>query len=150
MEDSWRHLYPSKALEAPQVMPVYLNVKNPMRVEDTLLENWRDPIKEAKSLGHDSIVYLNRGEMTDNQLDEIFDMERLRNARISDDDLRKGVPEVSDSYIVFDPKQIKSAIGNRGTYDPDNPDINMARGGLAVKPNKFAVKRKSKTRNKTR
>ena len=77
-------------------------------------------------------------------------MERLRNALISDDDLRKGVPEVSDSYIVFDPKQIKSAIGNRGTYDPDNPDINMARGGLAMKPNKFAVKRKSKTRNKTR
>ena len=150
MEDSWRHLYPSKALEAPQVMPVYLNVKNPMRVEDTLLENWRVPIEEAKSLGHDSIVYLNRGEMTDNQLDEIFDMERLRNARISDDDLRKGVPGVSDSYIVFDPKQIKSAIGNRGTYDPEDPDINMARGGLAVKSNKFAVKRQSKTRIKTR
>ena len=144
MEDSWRHLYPSKALEAPQVMPVYLNVKNPMRVEDTLLENWRVPIEEAKSLGHDSIVYLNRGEMTDNQLDEIFDMERLRNARISDDDLRKGVPGVADSYIVFDPKQIKSAIGNRGTYDPDDPDINMARGGLAVKSRKFAVKKSRK------
>jgi hypothetical protein len=150
LHDDYRHLYPSKAREAPQVMPVYLNAQNPMRVEDTMLENWRKQIEEAKSLGHDSIVYLNRGEMTADQLDEIFDMERSRNAKISDDELRKGVPGVADSYIVFDPKQIKSAIGNRGTYDPDDPDINMARGGLAVKPNKFAVKRKSKTRNTNR
>ena len=28
-----------------------------------------------------------------------------------------------DSYIVFDPTQIKSAYGNRGTYDPRDPDI---------------------------
>jgi hypothetical protein len=40
---------------------------------------------------------------------------------------------LSDEYIVFDPKQIKSAIGNRGTYDPNDPDIRKARGGLAVK-----------------
>ena len=26
-------------------------------------------------------------------------------------------------YIVFQPEQIKSAIGNRGTFDPENPDI---------------------------
>ena len=26
-------------------------------------------------------------------------------------------------YIAFDPEQIKSAIGNRGTFDPKNPDI---------------------------
>jgi hypothetical protein len=30
---------------------------------------------------------------------------------------------------VFDPKRIKSAIGNRGTYDVTNPDITMAEGG---------------------
>jgi hypothetical protein len=27
------------------------------------------------------------------------------------------------SYIAFHPTQIKSAIGNRGTFDPENPDI---------------------------
>ena len=32
---------------------------------------------------------------------------------------------------IYDPKQIKSAIGNRGTYDFTNPDITKAEGGLA-------------------
>jgi len=38
---------------------------------------------------------------------------------------------------VFDPeRQLKSAVGNRGTYDPDDPDLTKARGGLAVKRKK--------------
>ena len=41
-----------------------------------------------------------------------------------------------EEIIVFEPTQIKSAIGNRGTYDPDDPDIRKARGGLAVKRKK--------------
>lgn len=32
-----------------------------------------------------------------------------------------------DSYIAFRPEQIKSAIGNRGTFDPNNPDIRFSR-----------------------
>jgi len=32
-------------------------------------------------------------------------------------------------YIVFEPTQIKSAIGNKGDFDPNNPDIIMYRGG---------------------
>lgn len=31
-----------------------------------------------------------------------------------------------DEYIVFDPTQIKSAIGNRGTFDPNDPRIAFA------------------------
>jgi len=27
------------------------------------------------------------------------------------------------TYVIFDPSQVKSAIGNIGTYDPNNPDI---------------------------
>lgn len=30
-----------------------------------------------------------------------------------------------DSYMVFHPDQIKSALGNLGTFDPTNPDITM-------------------------
>lgn len=29
----------------------------------------------------------------------------------------------SDSYIVFSPTQVKSATGNKGTFDPENPSI---------------------------
>jgi len=32
----------------------------------------------------------------------------------------------ADSYIPFYPEQVKSASGNRGTYDPTNPDIRHA------------------------
>ena len=31
---------------------------------------------------------------------------------------------------VFNPNQLKSAIGNRGTYDPNDPDITKAKGGM--------------------
>ena len=31
---------------------------------------------------------------------------------------------------VYDPSRIKSAIGNRGTYDTTNPDITKAKGGV--------------------
>jgi hypothetical protein len=31
--------------------------------------------------------------------------------------------------IMFHPERIKSAIGNRGTYDIADPDINKAKGG---------------------
>jgi hypothetical protein len=32
-------------------------------------------------------------------------------------------------WIAFEPKQIKSAIGNRGTFDPNNPDILYSKSG---------------------
>jgi len=33
------------------------------------------------------------------------------------------------NLAVYDPRAIKSAIGNEGTYDPENPDILKANGG---------------------
>jgi hypothetical protein len=38
------------------------------------------------------------------------------------------------SFVPFDATQIKSATGNRGTYDPTTPDITMAKGGEVRKP----------------
>jgi hypothetical protein len=35
---------------------------------------------------------------------------------------------------IFDPKKIKSAIGNRGTYDINDPDITKAKGGSVKEP----------------
>jgi len=46
-------------------------------------------------------------------------------------------PGGEKEFAVFDPeRQLKSAIGNRGTYDPNDPDLTKARGGLAVKKGK--------------
>lgn len=98
----------------PALMPVYLQAKNLLRLRD--IGAWHDPkwinkalsevgisdqgntiariTKGLKALGYDGIVYKNDFEA-------------------------KG----SDSYVVFDSSQIKSAIGNSGTFDPANPDI---------------------------
>jgi hypothetical protein len=37
------------------------------------------------------------------------------------------------AYIAFEPTQIKSAIGNTGTYNPLDPDITKKRGGKVKK-----------------
>ena len=52
-----------------------------------------------KQMGHDSIVYNNEFEGG------------------------------GDSHILLDPNQMKSAIGNQGTYDPNLRDIGRRKGG---------------------
>lgn len=39
-------------------------------------------------------------------------------------------------WVAFDPSQVKSATGNRGSFDPADPSIKKARGGLVVKRKK--------------
>lgn len=48
-----------------------------------------------------------------------------------DPDNERGSTEFrhQDAWIALEPHQIKSAIGNRGTFDPNDPDITKARGG---------------------
>jgi len=57
-----------------------------------------------KSKGYDGIIYKNRYEGTEQakRSNELWD---------------------NPSYVVFDPEQIKSATGNRGTFDPNDPRI---------------------------
>jgi hypothetical protein len=42
------------------------------------------------------------------------------------------------SFVPFNPTQIKSAIGNEGTFDPANPVITKAQGGYVTKKTKGA------------
>jgi ADP-Ribosyltransferase in polyvalent proteins len=39
----------------------------------------------------------------------------------------------TNQWVMFDPKRIKSAIGNRGNYDPKETDITKAQGGTVSK-----------------
>lgn len=117
--------------------PVYLSVKNPMRVRDQLHDDWRPAMERAQREGYDSLVYLNRGELTGDAMDRVLAEEARRGypGMLDDDVFREVVgPEAADSYVIFDPRQVKSAVGNRGTYDPENPDMGMKEGGLAAKP----------------
>jgi hypothetical protein len=113
-----------KTPSSPRLIPAYLKAENPFRMAD--LGDWtpealygelntagispdsanipttQEMIQHLKNAGHDSIVYRNMYE-------------------------RKPGETPSDSYIVFDPSQIKSSIGSN--FDPGNPDFTMANGG---------------------
>jgi hypothetical protein len=79
---------------APRFIPVYLSIQNPKRVEDQGDEaRWSEAIEQAIREGHDGLVYENTEEGE------------------------------GDSYVAFYPEQIKSAIGNRGTFDPTDAGI---------------------------
>lgn len=134
-----------------QTYPAYINIKNPLRLFDNGIFNpdtvarqlidkgimsWGDydeimklPKNEAskslqevvKNNGYDGVVYLNRREGIKGLKPEDFNM--------TDKQFAKTYPDARDSYIIFDPTQVKSAIGNRGTYDPKSPKLNEANGG---------------------
>src|SRR5690606_8225977 len=88
------------------VMPVYLSIQNPYVVDmggrdydgDVVLE----AIRRAKAEGHDGVLVRN-----------VYDAPVMYG----------GQAYFSNIWIAFRPEQIKSAIGNRGTFDPTDPSI---------------------------
>ena len=90
-------------------MAVYLDIKKPFYTKDQYLveEGPADPdfMKKMRKGGYDGIIYADP-----------------KNPTTSD-----GGSDMSQ-FVVFRPEQIKSATGNRGTFDPANPDILYSRG----------------------
>lgn len=87
---------------APNVMPVYVRLENPKRVDSFDLENSRYEegfIEEAIKEGHDGLV--------------------LESWRPGDS---------FNEVVVFSAEQIKSAIGNPGTFDPSDPRLTDGAG----------------------
>ena len=119
-----------------RVYPVYLDIKNPVELgameanvlgqrlgaDKELIQEFID--KYAK-LGYDGIV-------TKSDEAKYFP------------DVRESLGGIPTQYIPFKAEQIKSAIGNAGTYDPNVKDITKAGGGLikkAAKATKEALER---------
>jgi hypothetical protein len=94
---------------APVVYPVYLSIKNPKRYE-TASSFYRDAEKFKGRLNEW------RKGLEDQGFDGVI--------------VRGDFEEV----IAFRPTQIKSAIGNIGTYDPENPDIRYQRENIKGQP----------------
>lgn len=81
------------------IMPVFLSMKNPM-ISDHVLTGATGTeagkiIKAAKAAGHDGVIF-NKSDMLGSK---------------------------GKSYAVFEPTQIKSAIGNTGRFDPSSSSI---------------------------
>lgn len=98
----------------PGLVDAYLVARNPLIV-DAGGSNWRDAqkrgrtadiIADAKAAGHDSIII----------------------RAVKDDYNNDAKTRPTDTYVVFSSTQIKSATGNRGTFDPADPNI-LRQGG---------------------
>jgi predicted kinase len=109
-------------MEGARIIPAYLSIKNPMEFVD--YEELQDAVREAGSTkklrdqiegrGHDGIV-------------------------IRDSDTDGSV--YRDDWVAFHPEQIKSATGNRGTFDPTSADIRAQREETRSPPFYSAVER---------
>lgn len=92
----------AESIEGSQVLPVYLSIQNPKIVTN---QQWYiDGVAPNDNLIHDGYdgILIKRHEQLEGR---------------------------SDTWIAFRPEQIKSAIGNRGTFSSENPDIRFAPRG---------------------
>lgn len=78
-------------------------------------------IREAlQRMGYDGII--------DRTVDEKFGSQRRAGKQM------EGMDADTVHYIAFSPEQIKSATGNRGTFDPHDPDVTHMPDSLAEVP----------------
>lgn len=104
------------------IVPVYLSIRNPKRLKDRS-GSWKSAVQKAKDEGYDGIVYLNRGELPKVPGQPANTLTQREWKALSDDEFKARFPQAEDSWIAFNPEQIKSAIGNNGDFDPANADI---------------------------
>lgn len=113
-------------------MPVYLRMDNPLRADNIadVARRFNDP--GAFGVGR-SIAGLSDDAKTAIQragYDGVITNEYVRKMRngslaVVEPDAKGAIKH--PVYVVFEPQQIKSAIGNRGTFDPNNRDIRFSR-----------------------
>jgi oligoribonuclease (3'-5' exoribonuclease) len=114
----YRHTV-DKFTPGTNVMPLYARMENPLWVD----EDMKNEIRQRHGLSRAFPTLV-----TDK------DLEILRRGGY-DSVIHTGLDKNlgGNEYVALDPHQIKSAIGNRGTFDPNDPDITKASGG-AVEP----------------
>lgn len=155
IEDAYKGL-----ARGANIMPVHLRATNPFDLTDTGLFNAfmsdtdqamvnaaRFEKRIAPYIDMDAYQLYSypesmRWELFDNERGKAF-VDALRREGYDSAYLREPYPEdlgdyrsgMADVWAVFDPGQIKSVF-NRGSFDPNDPDVLKARGGLAVKRKK--------------
>jgi len=100
-----------------RVMPIYVRLSRPLLIDDMDTLNWARQTFADGSMEFPQIMPKKWADevMRDGEYDGIvFDGEKIF-GRGKDNEI-----------IAFDPRQIKSAIGNNGKFDRNNPDITKA------------------------
>jgi orotate phosphoribosyltransferase-like protein len=96
----------------PNVMPVFLSIQNPKIVT---LENEQSPYDNP------ALWYDNEGrDAAEDAMEDGFDGLIVIDNR---EDMLLANGKKPTLYVAFEPTQIKSATGNSGAFDPENPDI---------------------------
>ncbi|WP_275272283.1 LPD1 domain-containing protein [Limnobacter sp. P1] len=119
--------------DAATIVPVYLSMKNPLvvdadygRGEEIDFDSAAIPLVEAL-FGGEAGPVIEKSKNGDGFFGKEIQQEAKRQGF---DGLILTYPDGSKEYVVFDPTQIKSAIGNQGTFDPDNADIRLSNSGV--------------------
>ena len=101
---------------------VTADIRNPRRSRDTG-SGWKAKISSARSSGHDCIIYLNRYEGLSadiiQRLSASGDLDRLDT--MTDAEIRKLVPEATDSYLLFDPVTFNILSATMSQQAADEP-----------------------------
>ncbi len=104
----------------PGIVPAYIKLENPL-VIDAGGKDWRDAqnrgkttdvIQKAKADGHDGVI--------------------IRSVRDNYNNTAR--TKATDTYAVFNSRQIKSATDNAGTFDPADPNIMRSQSAATGKP----------------
>lgn len=99
-------------IHGDNVMSLYLSLQNPKEYTRPQFQRIIDRggfsqlRQQLETLGYDGVIVVGEKEKLGR-----FDVESPSN------------------YVAFNPGQIKSAIGNNGQFDPNDPRINYSRGG---------------------
>jgi len=108
---------------AENVMPAYLRIENPVRIED--FQDLEDAIGPLENLNIGAFDEVWEALEDQNVIDELqaagYDGVDFRGDASPD----FNVPH--RSWVAFRPEQVKSATGNTGAFDPENPDIRYSR-----------------------
>lgn len=120
------------------VMPVYASIKNPLDLRSGLSFEDERVLEEAGVNARYVINVQNYWELFDNEDDgsNAF-VDGLRRAgydgAIFREDSPSGASAGGATYVAFSPNQVKSATGNRGTYDGSD-DIRQSAKRVVLKP----------------
>jgi hypothetical protein len=109
---------------SPAVLPIFLSTKNPLIIKS--VSEYRSAVSKAK----EDLTEGNRKKLDDiggKDGNEILAMVGY------DGVIDKSNGNMSE-IVVFSPTQIKSATGNSGTFNPENPDIRFAKSAPLTEP----------------
>jgi hypothetical protein len=107
--------YGGEFKEGTNVMPLHANIKNPLIITN---DNYKQLRQRYPDMGFGAYILSPevKTDLEERGYDGIIN-------KINDDPMRH-------EFMAFYPWQVKSAIGNRGTFDRREDDITKAEGGI--------------------